>query len=357
MSTGEDTRWHAARLGPVVQDKSVKAVVLMSRDVTERKLAERALIESQSQLEGRVDERTHALKEMNERLSREAEVRRHTERALRESEEFHGVILSQISDALLITDDRGRFTYVSPGADALFGCSAAEIMSMDGIDNLLGPGLFTPGELEKQAEIYNIKRSVIDKSGRPHTFLINVKHAAIGEGTTLYACRDITRLSQAEQALKAVNEELEVERATLREKNTALKEILGQIEDEKRRMASQLHLNINRMAIPILNALEEKTNPDGEYFVALLRNCLSDITSPFISKLESGFSGLTPRELEICQMVKSGFASKQIAAALHTSVETVLKQRKTIRKKLGIANQKVNLVTHLKALEHSTPDQ
>ncbi|UCE23692.1 MAG: helix-turn-helix transcriptional regulator, partial [Candidatus Zixiibacteriota bacterium] len=180
------------------------------------------------------------------------------------------------------------------------------------------------------------------------------KQVTIGGGTTLYTCRDITRLSQAEQALKAVNEELEVERQTLREKNTALKEILGQIEDEKKRMASQMHLNINRMALPILKALEQKTYPEGGYFVALLRNCLSDITSPFIGTLESDFSNLTPRELEICQMIKSGFTSKQIAEALTTAVETVLKQRKMIRKKLGISNQKINLVTHLKSLEHSS---
>ena len=169
----------------------------------------------------------------------------------------------------------------------------------------------------------------------------------------LYTCRDVTRLNQAEKALEAVNEELELERQTLREKNTALKEVLGQIEHEKRRMASQMHLNINRMAYPILNALEERTSPEGEYYVSLLKSCLADITSPFISKLETGHSNLTPRELEICHMVKSGFTSKQVAASLNTSVETVLKQRKMIRRKLGISNQKVNLVTHLKSLEHS----
>ena len=103
----------------------------------------------------------------------------------------------------------------------------------------------------------------------------------------------------------------------------------------------------------ILNALEERTSPEGEYYVSLLKSCLADITSPFISKLETGHSNLTPRELEICHMVKSGFTSKQVAASLNTSVETVLKQRKMIRRKLGISNQKVNLVTHLKSLEHS----
>ncbi|UCG62766.1 MAG: PAS domain S-box protein [Candidatus Zixiibacteriota bacterium] len=351
---GPISRWYSTRLGPIKREEKTVAVILMTRDTTDRKRIEKALREVQAQLEFRVEERTEALRKTNEELAREVSVRRETEEALRESEEIHRVLLGQISDAVLITDDQGRFTYVSSGADTIFGYSVNEIMAMEGVDLLLGPGLFVPSDFETSDELPNIKCTIVDKSGRPHTLLVNVKLAAIGKGTTLYTCRDITRLSQAEEALKAVNEELEVERQTLREKNTALKEILGQIEDEKRRMATQLHLNINRMAIPILNALEEKTTHDGEYFVALLRNTLSDITSPFISKLESGFSNLTPRELEICHMIKSGFTSKQIASALNTSPETVLKQRKTIRRKLGISNLKVNLVTHLKSLEHSS---
>jgi DNA-binding CsgD family transcriptional regulator len=180
-----------------------------------------------------------------------------------------------------------------------------------------------------------------------------VKKTAIGDGTILYACRDISRLIRAEKALHTANEELRIERESLRQKNAALKEILGQIEQEKKRVASQIHLNVNRVAIPILNTLETKVSSDGEYFITLLRNSLSEITSPFISRLEKNYSNLTPRELEICHMIKNGFTSKQISAALNNSVETVLKQRKTIRRKLQITNQKVNLVTYLKSLEQN----
>ncbi len=346
-------RYYEVHGYPVLDPKGeVSNIIEFSLDVTERRMAEEALRSIRAELERRVGERTKTLKVINERLSREVSVRRGTEQALDETEKLHQVILSQISDAVLITDDQARFTYVSPRAGDIFGYSQEEILEMGSVDLLLGVNLFNPDDLEDGKEIHNIKRAVFDKSGLPHTLLVNVRRAIIGGGTTLYTCRDATRLSRAEQALETVNEELQLERETLREKNTALKEILSQIEDEKKRMASHMHLNINRMALPILNALEDKTYPDGEYFVSLLKNCLADITSPFISKLESDHSNLTPRELEICHMVKNGFTSKQVSAALNTSVETVLKQRKMIRRKLGIARKKINLVTHLKSLEY-----
>lgn len=351
-------RYYEVHGYPVLDpDGTVGKVIEFSLDVTDRKNTERALREAQADLERRVEERTEALRHANEQLMREVNVRRQTEQALRESEELHRIILSQITDAVLITDDAGRFTYVSPSARAIFGYTSEEIRAMETIDHLLGPKLVDGSDMDNSGEIQNIRRSVTDKVGRPHTLLVTVKRAVIEGGTMLYTCRDVTRLSQAESALKAVNEELQLERATLREKNLALKEILGQIEDEKRRMISQMHLNMNRMAYPILTALQDKTTPEGEYYLSLLKNCLSDITSPFMTKLETGCSSLTPRELEICHMVKNGFTSKQIAAAFSTSVDTVLKQRKTIRRKLGIANQKVNLITHLKSLERPSANQ
>lgn len=158
------------------------------------------------------------------------------------------------------------------------------------------------------------------------------------------------RVRERTRELAEANEALRVEREALRQKNIALREILDQIEDTKRQMASQIQSNINRIALPILNTLQAKTPPAVASFVDLLRNTLEDIASPLAQKLEDWCSGLTPRELEICHMIKNGVRSKEIAATLNTSVQTVLKQRAAIRKKLGITNQNINLVSFLKSL-------
>jgi PAS domain-containing protein len=42
-------------------------------------------------------------------------------RALVESEELHRATLSSISDAVFLTDNEGRFTYICPNVDVIVG--------------------------------------------------------------------------------------------------------------------------------------------------------------------------------------------------------------------------------------------
>jgi len=158
------------------------------------------------------------------------------------------------------------------------------------------------------------------------------------------------RVEERTRELAEANAALEVEREALRQKNIVLGEVLNQIEDGKRQMVSQIQSNINRIALPVLTSLERKVGTTGGQYVELLRNSLADIASPLADKLESRYRLLTLRELEICHMVKNGLSCKEIAAAFNTSVQTVLKQRAVIRRKLGIANEKVNLESFLKSL-------
>jgi DNA-binding CsgD family transcriptional regulator len=142
-----------------------------------------------------------------------------------------------------------------------------------------------------------------------------------------------------------------VEREALHQKNIALREVLEQIEEGKQQMASQIQSNVSRIVLPILKSLQNKVRPAGKQYIELLESSLNDIASPLVSTLETRFTDLTPRELEICNMVKSGLTCKAIADTLNTSVQTVLKQRATIRRKLGISNTKKNLASYLKSLE------
>jgi len=124
------------------------------------------------------------------------------ETKLWESEELYRLILSNISDMVLMTDDRGEFTYVCPNAEIILGYSAQEVEKFGNVVNLLGDELFEVEELEKSREICNLERQIKDKADRCHTLLINVKRAEIHGGTTLYCCRDITKRKIVEEALQ-----------------------------------------------------------------------------------------------------------------------------------------------------------
>ena len=62
---------------------------------------------------------------------------------LRASEELHRATLSNISDAVFLTNDRNEFTFVRPNVDIIFGYSPDEVRSMSRINGLLGEGLST----------------------------------------------------------------------------------------------------------------------------------------------------------------------------------------------------------------------
>lgn len=126
------------------------------------------------------------------------------ERSLATSEELHRVILNTISDAVFITDDEGRFTFIYPNTQIIFGYSHDEVVSMKTIQKLTGRVAFDLSQLKQDTEISNIEHRIIDKWGISHDLLINVKDISIGDGTILYSCRDVTEHKQAQNKFEVM---------------------------------------------------------------------------------------------------------------------------------------------------------
>lgn len=110
-------------------------------------------------------------------------------------------ILSNLSDAIFLTDDNGRFIYVCPNVVTIFGFSHEEVFALEKIDNLLKGELFDPEELRLRGEIRDLPFEVVDKWGRVHALNIEAKRVSIQGGTCLYICRDITDHKATEDAL------------------------------------------------------------------------------------------------------------------------------------------------------------
>jgi PAS domain S-box-containing protein len=127
--------------------------------------------------------------------------------ALRESEELHRITLSSMSDAVFLTDDDGRLTFVCPNVDVIFGYAPDEVHAMT-LGRLLGENLFDRADLAARTEITNIEREVTSKSGERRTILIHVKEVSIQGGTVLFACRDITDRKRTEDELRAARLDL-----------------------------------------------------------------------------------------------------------------------------------------------------
>lgn len=129
-------------------------------------------------------------------------------RALRDSEELHRATLNAISDAVFLTDGEGRFTYICPNVNVIFGYVPDEVQALGRIDALLGEDLFDRDRLLSVGEFTNIEREVRTKSGEQRRLLIIVKAVSIQGSAVLYACRDITERSRAKEELRLARLEL-----------------------------------------------------------------------------------------------------------------------------------------------------
>jgi len=141
--------------------------------------------------------------------------------------------------------------------------------------------------------------------------------------------------------------QVEAEKAALNNMNIALREVLAKIQDEKNHIREDVQTNVDKIIMPLLHKLEMNLSPAEKKPVGLIRENLKKITSPFSSRLSREFTSLTPAEINICSMIKNGLSTKEIARLRHISPATVSKQRESIRRKLSLANQKINLVAYL----------
>lgn len=147
---------------------------------------------------------------------------------------------------------------------------------------------------------------------------------------------DITNRKEAEQAIE--------------QKNFALREILEQIEIEKSKIKESVALNVEEVLVPALKKMRRKGTKLDKKYIDVLEDSLKDLTSSFGMQVSEKKMKLSPREVEIANLIKNGISSKEIVQMLNISFKTVETHRNRIRKKLGITRKDVNLTTYLQSL-------
>ena len=149
--------------------------------------------------------------------------------------------------------------------------------------------------------------------------------------------------------MQETNRQLTLEREALQESNTALHTVLARIEQEKQEIHRDIKMNVDKILMPILHALALQLNLVQRKYVEMLQTNLEEITSPFISQLSLSYHSMTPTEIAICNMIRNGMRTKEIAEMRGISEATVNRHREKIRHKLKITNKDVNLATFLQS--------
>ncbi|MDD4241646.1 MAG: helix-turn-helix transcriptional regulator [Smithellaceae bacterium] len=153
----------------------------------------------------------------------------------------------------------------------------------------------------------------------------------------------------ARQDLQEYNRQLLLERKALQEANAALRVVLSNIEEEKRRIYENIQMNIDKVVMPVLSALAPAVPENKLTYLEILKTSLQEISSPFVERGGDLFRTLTPAEVDICNMIRNGMRSKEIARLRGVSEATVHRHREHIRRKFKIANEPVNLTAYLQS--------
>lgn len=324
-------------LASVIRGRSGRAKYMFGSfvDNTGRKQIEEDLQKARDELEKKIEKRTTELTRAMERLRS---------------------ILDSSPDSITVTDaeaniiDCNQATLENLGyasKEELIGKNALEtIAKKDHMRALKNLSI----AIEK-GSVHNIEYEIVRKDGI--TFPANISASAIndasGKMTGFVAiAQNITQRKQAEHALKESEAKLKEQKLALEQKNIALREIIAQIEIEKRKIKDDIAKNASTILSPILEKLD--TDKTKEKYIDLLRHHIEELTSSLSGRLMDIGAKLTAREVEICNMVKGGLSNKDMCHLLSISVQTVEGHRKNIRKKLGLKNKGINLTSYLRGI-------
>ena len=136
----------------------------------------------------------------------------------------------------------------------------------------------------------------------------------------------------------------------LAKKNAALEEILSVANEHKKALAHAVVENVDKLIVPLIEDLRPALAARGRETLDLLAERLREIISPFASVLSHQFADLSPTEVRMCDHIRRGKSTDEIANLEHLARATVSKHREHIRRKLGIQGKDINLVQHLNAL-------
>jgi PAS domain S-box-containing protein len=257
-----------------------------------------------------------------------------------------------------VDDGKPEITYVSKNVFDMLGFKPEEV-----INNFeLLSGCIHPDDLKdfvaahskllKKGKGFTPAREfrVKDKNGS-YRWLCDEKRLFEHEDGTrevVGAWLDITNRRIAEEKLKEYTSKFEEQKSSLEQKDMAFKEVLEYVERAKNELKEDISININEFVLPALEKL--KVRGESSKYIDIIHKVLKELASPFGRKITQKSGELTPKEIEICGMLKGGLSSKEISNLLNVSLQTVEKHRKNVRKKLGLSNKGINLTSYLQNL-------
>jgi PAS domain S-box-containing protein len=342
---------------PIFENGRIVELLGISRDITVRKQAEELLLNAKKFLENMVAERTRELQAQSKRLEEEVKTRRVMEEKLSESESRYRTIFESTGTAMAIVEEDMTVSLVNREMESLLGCPREEIEG-----KVLWTEFVSEKDLERMMEYHRLRRAragsapesyecrITDRQGNTKDLLVTVGMIPQTR-RSVASLMDITERKQTEETVRRRETDLEIKARELEELNTALKVLLKRREDDRMELEDRVSHNVRSLIQPHLGRLKKSAAGEKEKaLISMIESNLTVIISPFTQKLSSKTMNLTPKEIEVANLIKEGKTTKEIAEHMNVSKSAIDTHRDHIRKKLGLKNKKMNLRSYLHSI-------
>ncbi len=310
------------------------------------------------------------------------------EETVKKSEEKYRALLENASDAIGLADEQGNILEVNRKAEELLGYAREELLqmncmelhpvtelerTMDAFKKIVenGHGMLRDGLIRrKDGNIVpvDITASVIQHDGTrvlqglyrditEHKHIEDTLENLVSERTTELSEKnellmaEMKERERIEASLRKRRDELKLRAGELKELNSALKVLLKQRDEDKRDIEDKVMANVRQLILPYVEELKKgRLDARSKMQVSILEANLNNIISSFTHRLSSKYSGFTPREIQVANLIRQGKSTKDMAEYLRVSQSAINLYRTKIRKKLGIISKKINLRSHLMSL-------
>jgi len=209
--------------------------------------------------------------------------------------------------------------------------------------------------LKTRNTLFDIRCTLEKINDTPVTLLINMgptfdqNNCLDGIISTI---EDITDQKLQEEDKEKLIKTLSHQSQELTELHTVLETLIAHREKEIGEIEEKIALNLRSLVIPYMEKLSRsQLNNSSRIFLDIALSNLNDIFSSYGSTLSSKKYRLTPRELEVADLIRQNKSNKEIAEILYLSVRSIESHRRWIRKKLGIRGKNINLRNYIRSIK------
>ncbi|ACU91394.1 PAS domain S-box protein [Desulfomicrobium baculatum] len=249
-------------------------------------------------------------------------------------------VFNDARDAILLTDGQFRILAANRKAHSLYG-RGDEPLTGTSFRSILRAvdeaRILASARALKNGASWRGALTALRPDGQETPVKLGVRCLSVGEVRLFqFMMRDL-------RGRIALERDLAQSRLAVADMNTALKQVLRNVEEERQELKDELVQQVREEVLPTVERIALEDSPlVRQAYRSALEEKIADmgVTAPESANL---FARLTPREMDICRLIQQSWQGRAIAEELGISFETLQTHRKNIRRKLGLKGGPISL--------------